>query len=78
MTKAKILLSAVCLITTFFTGLAMRAQKRMAGSLFCTKVYGSTLFFQTRYTTILPTVTLYCSQNSNASKTVTYYVGINA
>lgn len=78
MNKAKFLLSAIGIISAIAGVLAMKTKKKYTGSYFCTAVYSATARFQTRYSTLLPFLTLYCSLGSSAKKTLLTQVGVDA
>lgn len=77
MKKAKIMLSAIGLLSVVAGAVAFKAQHRFSGSYFCTGIKTTATIKFGTYTTnaALPvTVTLFCTQVENLSASTTYKV----
>jgi hypothetical protein len=75
MKKAKILLTAVSILSVIAGTFAFKTQHKFNGRFFCTTLRGTTTYFITRYTsTNIGGITFYCSIISTATKTITYKV----
>lgn len=74
--RARILLAVINLIIIAAASFSFKMQHRFGGRYFCASIYMGTWFI-TKYTTINPTTTLYCTTTSTAPKTSLFRVAQN-
>lgn len=70
MKKAKILLSAAGILSVIAGAFAFKAQHKFTGRYFCTAITSATSYYTTKFTTLAPNTSLYCSTAPNVQKTV--------
>ena len=75
MKKAKIMLSAIGLLSIIGGALAFKAQHRNA-PFFCTRIFNATGYINCSYTTTQGNFKLYCSTIADDSKT-TYFTKVS-